>query len=495
MFIIFSALIAPLLLLVYLAWRWLERAVCLVVFLIPIYLLRTSLFDIPTNTFELSVITLLVVFLLRPASRSSLINSLKTLPRSIVILSLLFLLSAIISTAISDVPRVSLGILKSWTIIPLLFAWLIISVSSLIPHYSFLITRHLIASGTAVAVVSLLFFEPGQRLAGIYDVPNSLALFLAPIIVLTLAQAVTGNNKYRLLLAGIIMFVALILTQSVAGLVSTLLVLSGAGLIYWRRQSQFPAPQFGAATDPSATTKIYSKSRFYILIAIFFLTFLSFGYLFQVGRLQYFLRPIIDPSTNTSFSVRLQLWDISWELIKQNPILGVGLGQFEPHYQQVLHDRFKHFETCALPNQLETEGCRLKNDKQPIAEWVFRDPHSWPLSFWLNMGILGLFSFTGLNIYVFWLTLKKPNKKSPSSLIPHPSLVVTQFSLLVPRYSLHTTHYTLLTILIFGLVDTIYWKNDLAALYWVLLSLLLIESELNLAPSFTDRAQPQSGGD
>ena len=477
MFIIFGALIVPLLLLVYLAWRWPERAVCLVVALMPTYLLRTSLFDIPTNTFELAVIVVFAISALRPDTRSRWSLAARQLPWPAWLLVGLFVLSAIISTTISNVPYVSLGILKSWILIPILLSWLVwvfcqrssdpqLDPASLLSP----VVSALIASGTVVAVASFFFFKPDQRLAGIYDVPNSLALFLAPIIVLALAGAVTNSNKYRLLLAGMVMFVALILTQSVAGLASVLLVLSGAGLISWRRQFQYAAPQFGAVADPPAVTLKYTKSRLLILSAILCLTVLSFGYLFQVGRLQYFLRPITDPSARTSLSVRLQLWDISWELIKQHSLLGVGLGQFEPYYQQALHDRFKHFEICTSPNLLTVKDCQFIIDQPPIAEWVFRDPHSWPLSFWLNMGILGLFSFTGLNIYVFWLILKRPDKKSPSSLV---------------------THYSLLTILIFGLVDTIYWKNDLAALYWVLLSILLIESKFN----FTDRAQPESAVD
>ena len=35
----------------------------------------------------------------------------------------------------------------------------------------------------------------------------------------------------------------------------------------------------------------------------------------------------------------------------------------------------------------------------------------------------------------------------------------------------------LVSILIFGLTDTVYWKNDLSALYWIIISLIMVQKQ------------------
>lgn len=465
MFVFIFFLFAPLLLFAYLTWRWPARAIYLAIFLIPTYLLRTTLLNIPTNFFELSVLTILAVFILRPTLRRAFSRSLNTLPRSIIIFTSLFLVTAFLSTFISAVPRVSLGILKGWIIIPILLACLIQTLYFLShrPNYQLLITNSLIYSGAAVACISFFFYQSGQRLSGIYDAPNSLALYLAPIIVLAIIKATNSTTKTLSLVSAVVMFIALLLTQSMAGIISVLIV--GAAAVLFRVMSLTNDKTAKQSSLHVISNNQVGQTRFYWLYILLSLWIVSFIFLLTVGRLNYFMNGLYNPSVSTSLSVRLQLWDVSLELIKQQPILGIGLGQFEPHYQQVLHDSFKQFEICTSQNLLVTEQCKVNIIKQPIAEWVFRDPHNWPLSFWLNMGLLGLISFSAINIWVFTVALSHKQQLGISNqLLP--------------------ISFALLTMLTFGLVDTIYWKNDLAALYWVLISILIIEFRFDQATSF-----------
>jgi O-antigen ligase len=371
-------------------------AVAGVVLLIPTYLIRLTILDVPTNFFEVVLGLIFAWGLFSVVVRRRLWQAAISLPRAILFWTAFFLLAAGISTVVSDVLRVSLGILKGWIIVPILLAWLVLAAQHLSNNKS-LLADSLILSGLITALFSLSFYVPGERLSGIYDGPNSLALWLAPLIVLAggcswSSHARGGGGFY--LGAAMIMLIALILTQSVVGVA----VVSGMiSLIIFLRINRL-------------NLKRYLLYGIGIGVAVAF-------FLWSSGRGQYFLQP------GNSFTVRQQLWSVSAELIREQPLFGVGLGQFEPAYQQVLHQRFAAGE-------------------EPLREFVYRDPHNWVFALWLNLGLLGLVSFAALHFLALRRALRSP------------------------------VGMALLTLLLFGLVDTIYWKNDLAALHWMLLALL-----------------------
>ena len=181
------------------------------------------------------------------------------------------------------------------------------------------------------------------------------------------------------------------------------------------------------------------------------------------GRISYLLSPITHPGTTNSATVRLQLWDIGTELIRQNPIFGVGLGQFEGAYQEELHRRFAGQEKD------------LSSTFYPLqSEYLFRDPHNFLISFWLNLGVLGLISFIILNFIVFKNAFLLRTKFSqPADLS---SEAGAKGEALAKEGGSHAIYQpaialALISMLIFGLVDTIYWKNDLSALWWIFILL------------------------
>ncbi|MEX1997371.1 MAG: O-antigen ligase family protein [Candidatus Andersenbacteria bacterium] len=393
-------------------WHY-HTALVITIFLLPAYLLRLSLFGLPTNVFEISVIVVAILGLCQRAVRHSWLIAAQKMPRSVLIFGLCFLGASIIATIISPQTRVSLGILKSWIFIPLLFSWLIFSAAQnqLIAHR---LIRGLVWSGTATALWGLTQIGRDERITSVYDVPNSLALWLAPLLVLALWRSLAaGDHSWATRLGILTMSVALLATQSAAALVAVVATLL-VGITAW-----LPPPR---------------RAKWYLMIFIV----LAAGSLVYSGRLAYLVNPWTSGQAN-SLSVRQQLWSVSIELLQHHPLLGIGLGQFEPAYQQVLHERFQDY------------AASLSTGPQPLPEFVVRDPHNWLLSLWLNTGLLGLFSFIGLHVAIFWRAKWRK---------PH-----TQALLL-----------SLLSLLLFGLVDTIFWKNDLAALHFVLLALTLADT-------------------
>jgi len=136
---------------------------------------------------------------------------------------------------------------------------------------------------------------------------------------------------------------------------------------------------------------------------------------------------LFEFTERSSSAVRLEVWEVSLNLIKENPVLGIGLGQFEPQYQL---------------NAAEILG------HAPF-EWVMLHPHNLYLAFYLNAGLLGLIAFSGLLFLAFRSFRKSSNKMKVFGMV------------------------MLITILVHGFFDVPFWKNDLALIFWLTLGMLL----------------------
>jgi len=119
--------------------------------------------------------------------------------------------------------------------------------------------------------------------------------------------------------------------------------------------------------------------------------------------------------------VRLTIWKESWELLKAKPIFGAGLSGY-PLAMVPFH-------------------------KAAYIE-IFQYPHNFLLNFWTEIGILGLIAWLWLSAKTLRYGLQNWRK---------------EFSLIVVGF--------ITVILIHGLVDVPYLKNDLAMIYWLFLGL------------------------
>ena len=390
-----------------LTWRRYEYAVALVAGLLPAYLLRVSILSMPTNMLELMIGVLVVVGLASPVIRNHWKQATRSVPLPIVVTIALFLLAAGISTVISPHIETSLGIVKGWIVAPLVFGWIVYGLPSKKSRTA--VTRALTISTAVMAAFALFQINSQPRISGIYDTPNSLALFVAPVFVMT--AWISRKRTWGIVATGV-MAAAVIGTQSVSAMVAVITSLL-IGVALFRR----------------SPWKRYAPGMA-VLMALFLLAIVA------TGKAAYIARPFTDAGATSSLSVRIQLWSVGWDLVRQRPLLGVGLGVFEPLYQQELHARFVEYDGSGAV---------------PLPEFVFRDPHNWILSFWLNLGLLGLVAFVALHIITFRRAYPAIKKD------PH----------------LQAVSLALIALLIFGLTDTIFWKNDLAALHFILLAVVL----------------------
>lgn len=382
--------------------------------LLPTYVIRFSIFGVPTNLFEAGVWLAFLVTICVARTRKKFLGALYQLSVTYKVGILVFILSAIISTLYSPILYSSLGILKGWVITPLLFGLLgYASTKNDSSSYKRII-HFLIYSGLVVALLGISEIDGFMRIKSIYDVPNSLALFLVPIFILSLWIGIQTKNRWYQIVS-VVLFIAIVATQSFGAMIS---IIGTVGMVF-------------LLSYGSMKSKSWALS-----IAIIILCGAGMFFVFS-GRIEYLVSPLTDPNTGNSATVRMQLWDVGLRLIQKHPITGVGLGQFEPEYQAELHRLFEEQENGGSPTSYQL---------QP--EYVFRDPHNWILSFWLNMGLLGLISFCYLNGLSVIASIQKESieKRAIAS--------------------------ALISIFLFGLFDTIYWKNDLSAIWWLLILLV-----------------------
>ena len=307
-----------------------------------------------------------------------------------------------------DAQQSALGVWKGWIVAPMLYFFVVTQVICNTERLKKLLLNF-IYSGALVSLTSYGFAIFGEgmtydlRLNGFYESANYLSLYLAPALLLGVYYLLGGVLKSRqaelLNLASVTVMVhALFMTQSYAAIIGV----------------------FGSLALYLFVILIRQKVKIGKIItglAIICLVFAS-ALISQINSAKF--RQFIDFENRSSSSVRLEIYEIAYNLISDYPLTGVGPGLFQGFYQ------------TKGPGYLE---------HAPM-EWNIPHPHNIFFAFWLNAGLLGILSLLGL------------------ILLAHRHLT-----------------YPLLAfwgILIHGFFDTPFWKNDLAMIFWLVLAAILI---------------------
>ena len=217
-----------------------------------------------------------------------------------------------------------------------------------------------VLGGVVIAVVGLFQWVSGHnlitaegvwRVRGFYGSPNNLALYLGKVFPLALAVVTWGRHDRRRLfygLSALLIAVAIFLTYS-----------RGAWVVGVPASLLFLAALRGRRTLVMAVG---------ILVLVGAVVLLLVG----VGR----LTSLLNMAEGTTF-FRLQLWQSSWAMIRDHPLLGVGLDNFLYHYRT-------HY---VLPTAWE--------------EFNLSHPHNLVFDFWLRLGVPGLLIFLWVLVFFF----------------------------------------------------------------------------------------------
>jgi len=134
------------------------------------------------------------------------------------------------------------------------------------------------------------------------------------------------------------------------------------------------------------------------------------------------------------------IWKSAGKILEDHPLWGSGPGNFQIKYLEYQ----KYFP--------------------PYLEWAVPQPHNLYLAFWLQTGILGIVGF--LVLIAKWI-------KNVIRIIKNHQNGNLQIASVLAGIMLY--------ILIHGIADTTYWKNDLALIFWTIFSLGLIIRDINLS--------------
>lgn len=192
---------------------------------------------------------------------------------------------------------------------------------------------------------NIITAEGVWRVRGFYGSPNNLALYLGkvfPLVITIVAWGRRGHRRWLYGLTALVMAAALFLTYS-----------RGAWLV-------------GVPVSLLFLAAMRGRRTFLIVVGALLVAAVAV-LVVGTGR----LTALLDTSQGTTF-FRLQLWQSSVAMVRDHPLLGVGLDNFLYAYRT----------RYVLPTAWE--------------EFNLSHPHNFVLDFWLRLGLPGLVVFIWL---------------------------------------------------------------------------------------------------
>jgi O-antigen ligase len=416
------------------AWKRIDIAIMLTVLFLPSYLVRFEVFLIPATLLEIMIVLLFVAW----GVRKIFIEKFKDykLPQFKWPILLLFI-SATIAVFVSPDLQSALGIYKAYFVEAILFFIVFINVINS-PRRIRSIFWALGVSALFVSIIALWQYieilpshepwvsELPRRVTSIFEYPNAVGLYLTPIATLFIGILLLAKRPDKKLnkkyIKGAKRFIVGVIIFALLGIVFS--VSRGAVL------------GVGAAV---VFFSFFSRFKKWIWVAIIASIVLSL----VVPQTRTVITDIATVK-DTSTDVRTVLWEGTWNLIKDRPIKGAGLAGFPVVYEE--YKLAKHTE-------------------------FLQYPHNIILNFWVELGALGLISLLWLLVEFFREGVK--TRKKEIDLYPIPKF---QFSIVLMG--------VIIAMLVYGMVDVPYFKNDLAIIFWIIVGLMV--SKRNISKQATD---------
>ena len=462
-----------------LAWRNFRLAVILFIIFLPAYLIRFQLGPLPSTALELSFGALFLVWLIK-YSRYDIKNilALSQKHKILFIAFDLFFIASVASIFVSDMPIPSLGEWRAYFLEPMIF-FLILMGRSSSPSYQegarpqrLSVAMAGAAGGgaevkamdlilaLALSTLSISIYavvqkftgwgiatpewagETVRRVTAFFSSPNAVGLYLAPILMLVVIPLLLRGGH-----GGVAEVKTLQLSPATPPapplgkrrmtyvLLAILFILSILAIIFTKSQGAWVGLAVGALTF-----------LFFVGYKKIALAAAVLGIIFSLLMPSMRQAVLFQDQANQN---RLRLWGYSWTFLGNSPknfILGAGVRQFfrkvqKPYYDKIVMERLIY-------------------------------PHNIFLNFWTEIGLLGMLAASAILGYVFYLAnkIRKNNKLIGAGLLG-----------------------ALTVLVVHGLIDVPYFKNDLSFLFWIIISIPLCFDSIVHAKSHTP--QPLSRGE
>ncbi len=390
-----------------------EYWVFLLFLLLPTYLIRFRIGPIPSTVLELIVLIVIGIGLLRSPSPKTLIKEDKLLTTGIA----LFLIAATISIFTSVDIRAAAGEWRAFYVEPILIFFVLSIYFKNLPtekRKNSIQKYILLPLVISALVTSILCIY--QHFTG-WLVPHA---FWANRDTYRVTGWYGFPNAVGLFLAPIIPLAMYMIHEQWGKnkkivLTTSITVLTSILAIIFAKGS---GPLIGVGAGVGVLLLCYKKTRLPAII------------LAVLGIVGIILLPTTNPikqelfASNDSGQFRRDIWSETLQFLKDRPLAGAGIASYE---ERIVPYRGDHW--------IE----------------VFHHPHNIFLTVWVNTGLLGLIGFITILVW-FFITAIKNNSQT--------KFVLASMS----------------TIIVMGLVDSPYIKNDLAILFWLLPTLILAQT-------------------
>lgn len=257
--------------------------------------------------------------------------------------------------------------------------------------------------------------EDVRRVTSIYGFPNAIGLFAAPIVLLVLARGVGMLHDVRVALTDRAWWLRVAralpyFASALLGILACLFAESEGAL-------------FGMAAGIAVLGLMFPKLRVATLLGIIFSCLLVMLW----PELRGYVSVAVTLRDGGGY-IRAFIWTDTWKMLLANPLLGVGLGNYPVGF---------------APFRTRT--------------WIeiFQYPHNILLNFWSEIGVIGVVGFG-------WIMAKKLREMILTTVKNGAAKELWVRAGVVAAMA---------TILVHGLVDVPYFKNDLAMLFWLIIAL------------------------
>ena len=484
-----------------LAWKRLDWAVMLLIAALPVYQIRFTVLGMPLTVLELMILiafgvwaiwhTEFLQYIIKPGRRERYKkNKQQRRPYPFGREISLLLLISWIAMAVAEFSNSALGIWKAYFFEPALVFILVLNVfkhdtndtnNTRIEFKFEKIIWPLCISALVMSLVAIgqkatgLWIVPEfwPRVTGVFSYPNALGLYLGPLVLLLIGwfieqwkifnfpqprQAKRGRqfsifkqfsiSNFQLIITGItilLSILAIVFASSEGALAGILIAGFILGLYLFINK------------------KLDFKWLLFSLIAIVFgfAIFSSLIFLKAVPEYKYWqidnkiLNYIVYKATlkDLSGEIRKQQWRETYAMLKQNGrwLLGTGLANYQtgiqPYHQEGIF--FNKDNDLDFRQKIVWFDEKYKAQRWQPAE-IYLYPHNILLNFWTELGIAGALLFIWIIGKYFYIGIRLRG--------------VNHFIMSLVG--------SMVVIIVHGIVDVPYFKNDLAIIFWILIALM-----------------------
>ncbi len=426
----------------------LDWALFLVLATLPVYLLRFQIGPIPLTVLEAMILIVFAVWFFKDKPwkrirKHDWQGRRERYPYHLEIVGVLII--SWIGLAVAGFDNSALGIFKAYFLEPIMLFIVLINrgqgsdrkyIWPLALSAGFISAVAIFQQLTGLFIFNEFWALASQRrVTSVFAYPNAVGLYLAPIVFLSSALFLAYPKRTKLLTAGKKILLILIIISSLAAIVfarseGALIGIAGGTFIIFLLANKI--------------TRRLAISGAVLVVIVLSLYAPAWQYFQKKATLM-----------DLSGQIRRQQWKETMQMLNDNRLItGAGISQYQKAVSPF------HQEGIFVKND-DPDWYRLvvwnaeykKKVWQPVEIYFY--PHNIFLNFWSEIGLFGALLFAWLIGRYFYDAIRLLKNLSSEKRIIALGLIGAMSA-----------------VVIHGLVDVPYFKNDLAVLFWLLIAIL-----------------------